>query len=101
MLRRRNNSSPPDPSLPLRVSPAGSRFAHARISAQVRLLAEDFAFNFPLCSDAATTAHRQTLRSRSGFRLRAPASLTPAFRLKLDSSRRTSYLKFPPRAQTP
>src|SRR5579859_1959268 len=61
MLRRRNNSSPPDPSLPLRVSPAGSRFAHARISAQVRLLAEDFVFEIPPSrSDAATTAHRQT-----------------------------------------
>ena len=57
------------PSTPLRISPAGSRFAHARKTAQVRI---------PL-----SPPDLKVLRPRSGFRQRAPASLTPAKRLKI------------------
>src|SRR5713101_6078996 len=49
----------------LGISPAGSRFAHARKTAQVS------------CQRSALDPSL-----RSGFRLRAPASLTPAKRLK-------------------
>jgi hypothetical protein len=57
---RPQNGSTKDPSASLGISPAGSRFAHAR-----------------------KTAQQKIPRLRSGFRLRAPASLTPAKRLNL------------------
>src|SRR5205814_6390311 len=59
----------------LRISPAGSRSAHARKPAQVRV--QPPPPNFTLDPSL-----------RSGFRLRAPAPLTPANRLKFESNRR-------------
>ena len=71
-----------DPSLPLR-SAAVLRFHRAALLFPA---GRDFGRRLPLvftscCAD--TYPVEQILRCRSGFRLRAPASLTPANRLKL------------------
>ncbi len=58
----------------LRISPAGSRYAHARKTAQVRAQASQPNKSGP-----------STRYARSGFRLRAPATLTPARQLKFES----------------
>jgi hypothetical protein len=63
----------------LRISAAGSRCAHARKTPQVRISpgAPDFPSRFCVGNPSL----------RSGFRLRAPAALMPAKRLKFESLR--------------
>ncbi len=79
-----NRLNSADPSLRFGISLAGSRSAHARKPAQLcRSLAalRDFACGLPLRSRPQTGSTLQIPRSASGFRLRAPAPLTPANRL--------------------
>src|SRR6185312_8814742 len=60
----------------LGISPAGSRFAHACKAAQVQI-----------CPSRPFSFLELDPSLRSGFRLQAPASLTPAKRLKFKSAR--------------
>src|SRR5580704_10741747 len=70
---------PGDPSQrTLRISAAGSRFAHARKTPQPTISRRPSIFG------PVEPVEIEILRKeRSGFRLRAPASLTPAKRLNL------------------
>ena len=117
------------PLATLGISPAGSRFALARKAAQVRIppsppafckvprYARDFACGLPLRSRPQSGSSSNPSLSaslppgpslRSGFRLRAPASLTPAKRLKFESlplrqssARPLATLGISPAARTP
>ncbi len=71
-----------DPSATLGISAAGFRCAHARKAPQLKIRRpEGLGVKSP-----AGTSKEEIPRLRSGFRLRAPAALTPAKRLNLKSA---------------
>src|SRR5579864_6920621 len=86
-------ASRPPSQTTLRISAAGSRFAHARKAPQLTIWrGNPWGFESPLSHQPP-----QILRQlRSGFRLRAPASLTPAKRLNLRSGGETHGGSSPP-----
>src|SRR5216684_658635 len=88
----RAHQIPPYPCLqrslsPLGISPAGSRFAHARKPAQVRIS--------PGAPDSPLSLSTEIPLSARDFACRAPASLTPANRLKFESLRAHQIPPYP------
>jgi hypothetical protein len=81
------------PSTSLRISPAVSRFAHARKAAQFRKPSLYPSELQGYCLNFLMKWNEGVLRLRSGFRLRAHASLTPAKRLNL-GNRRSIHLSY-------
>src|SRR5947209_1082105 len=69
------------PSASLRISPAGSRYAHARKTAQLGVRGVGSS-NLPVPTNLSSF-HSRSFGFAQGFRLRAPATLTPALRLNL------------------
>src|SRR2546421_12416013 len=69
------------PSASLRISPAGSRYAHARTTAQLGVRGVGGS-NLPVPTNLSSF-HRRSFAFAQRFRLRAPATLTPALRLIL------------------